>query len=193
MLGHATILRWRTALCVSSDRHKHEMKLLARFFRRPRVPQPRRVSTPRRFLDMSNRPPYRGRTPGLARLPERLPSIHKKVETALVLLCHKFSVSVPSGAAWATRERRGESGHQSPSHRCNRVRSVAFRPQRRILCAGNLRVRQIAGTAWWHDLLRGESFLARRSRIRRPQCKGWRDGGSRAIPVLQNVPARPPA
>src|SRR5262249_15898811 len=77
MLGHATILRWRTALCVSSDRHSHEMKLLARFFRRPRVPQPRRVITPRRFLDMSNRPPYRGRTPGLARLPERLPSIHR--------------------------------------------------------------------------------------------------------------------
>jgi hypothetical protein len=85
MLGHATILRWRTALCVSSDRHKHEMKLLARFFRRPRIPQPRRVSTPRRFLDMTNRPPYRRRTPGLARLPERLPSIHKKVETALAL------------------------------------------------------------------------------------------------------------
>src|SRR5215813_6576188 len=64
-------------------------------------------------------------------------------------------------------------------------------PQRRILWAGNLRVRQIAGRAWWHDLLRGESSLARRSGIRRPQCKGWRDGGSRAIPVLQNVPARP--
>ena len=102
-------------------------------------------------------------------------------------------VSVVSSAAWATRERRGESGHQSPTHRCNRVRNVAFRPQRRILWAGNLRVRQIAGRAWWHDLLRGESSLARRSGIRTPQCKGWRDGGSRANPVLQNVPARPPA
>src|SRR5215469_7832700 len=110
----------------------------------------------------------------------------------LVLLCHKF-VSVASSAAWATRERRCQSGHQSPSHRCNRVRNVAFRPQRRILWAGNLRVRQIAGRAWWHDLPRGESSLARRSGIRRPQCKGWRDGGSRANPVLQNVPARPPA
>ena len=109
------------------------------------------------------------------------------------LTVSQISVSVPSGAAWATRERRGESGHQSPSHRCNRVRNVAFRPQRRILWAGNLRVRQIAGTAWWPDLLRGESFLARRSGIRRPQCKGWRDGGSRAIPVLQNVPGQPPA
>ena len=102
-------------------------------------------------------------------------------------------VSVASSAAWATRERRCQSGHQSPSHRCNRVRNVAFRPQRRILWAGNLRVRQIAGRAWWHDLLRGESSLARRSGIRMPQCKGWRDGGSRATPVLQNVPARPPA
>ena len=111
----------------------------------------------------------------------------------LSLTVSQISVSVPSGAAWATRERRGESGHQSPSHRCNRVRNVAFRPQRRILWAGNLRVRQIAGRAWWHDLLRGESSLARRSGIRMPQCKGWRDGGSRATPVLQNVPARPPA
>ena len=116
-----------------------------------------------------------------------------KRSEGLILLCHKLWYLVPSGAAWATRERRGESGHQSPSHRCNRVRNVAFRPQRRILWAGDLRVRQIAGTAWWHDLLRGEWFLARRSGIRRPQCKGWRDGGSRAIPVLQNVPARPPA
>src|SRR5215813_7076868 len=96
--------------------------------------------------------------------------------------------SVPSRAAWATRERRCQSGHQSPSHRCNRVRNVAFRPQRRILWAGNLRVRQIAGRAWWHDLPRGESSLARRSGIRTPQCKGWRDGESRANPVLQNVP-----
>src|SRR6516162_4971785 len=109
------------------------------------------------------------------------------------LTVSQISVSVASGAAWATRERRSESGHQSPSHRCNRVWNVAFRPQRRILWAGNLRVRQIAGRAWWHDLLRGESFLARRSGIRRPQYKGWRDGGSHAIPVLQNVPARPPA
>ena len=102
-------------------------------------------------------------------------------------------VSVASSAAWATRERRCQSSHQSSSHRCNRVRNVAFRPQRRILWAGNLRVRQIAGRAWWHDLLRGESSLARRAGIRTPQCKGWRDGGSRANPVLQNVPARPPA
>src|SRR5262245_6332402 len=107
------------------------------------------------------------------------------------LTVSQISVSVASSAAWATRERRCQSGHQSPSHRCNRVRNVAFRPQRRILWAGNLRIRQISGTPWWHDLLRGESSLARRSGIRRPQCKGWRDGGSRAIPVLQNVPARP--
>jgi hypothetical protein len=79
----------------------------------------------------------------------------------------------------------GESGRQSPSHRCNRVRDVAFRPQRRILWAGNLRVGQIAGTTWRPDLLRGESSPARRSGTRRPQCKGWRDGGSRAIPGLQ--------
>jgi hypothetical protein len=77
-------------------------------------------------------------------------------QTGLNLTESQISGSVPSGAAWATRERRGESGHQSPSHRCNRVRNVAFRPQRRILWAGNLCVRQIAGTAWWHDLLRGE-------------------------------------
>ena len=81
----------------------------------------------------------------------------------LNLTVSQISVSVASGAAWATRERRSESGHQSPSHRCNRVRNVAFRPQRRIFWTGNLRVRQIAGRAWWHDLLRGESFLARRS------------------------------
>jgi hypothetical protein len=31
------------------------------------------------------------------------------------LTVSQISVSVPSGAAWATRERRGESGHQSPS------------------------------------------------------------------------------
>jgi len=109
------------------------------------------------------------------------------------LTVSQISVSVASSAAWATRERRGESGHQSPSHRCNRVRNVAFRPQRRILWAGNLRVRQIAGRAWWHDLLRGESFLVRKSGSRMPQCKGWRDGGSHAIPVLQNLPGRPPA
>src|SRR4029077_7275303 len=111
----------------------------------------------------------------------------------LVLLCHKISVSVPSRAGGATRWHRGESGHQSPSHCCNRVRNVAFRPQWRLLWAGNLRVREIAGTRWWHDVLRGESSLARRSGIRRPQCKGQRDGGSRAIPVLQNVPAQLPA
>jgi hypothetical protein len=110
-----------------------------------------------------------------------------------ILTVSQISVSIASSAAWATRERRCQSSHQSPSHRCNRVRNVAFRPQRRILWAGNLRVRQIAGRAWWHELLRGESSLARRSGIRRPQCKGWRDGGSRANPVLQNVPARPPA
>src|SRR6266702_91268 len=109
------------------------------------------------------------------------------------LTVSQISVFVPSGAAWATRECRSESGHQSPSHRCNRVRNVAFRPQRRILWARNLRVRQLAGPTWWHDLLRGESSLARRSGMRRPQCKVWRDGGSRTIPVLQNVPARPPA
>ena len=87
-------------------------------------------------------------------------------------------------------------GRSRPPRSASRRRLIvglSFRPQRRILWAGNLRVRQIAGTAWWPDLLRGESFLARRSGIRRPQCKGWRDGGSRAIPVLQNVPARPPA
>src|SRR6516165_8414761 len=102
-------------------------------------------------------------------------------------------VSVASSAAWATRNGRCQSGHQPPSHRCNRVRNVAFRPQRRILWPGNLRVRQIAGRAWWHDLLRGESFLVRKSGSRMPQCKGWRDGGSHAIPVLQNLPGRPPA
>src|SRR5438105_9388643 len=112
---------------------------------------------------------------------------------ALSLTVSQISVFVPSGAAWATRECRSESGHQSPSHRCNRVRNVAFRPQRRILWARNLRVRQLAGPTWWHDLLRGESSLVRRSGMRRPQCKVWRDGGSRTIPVLQNVPARPPA
>jgi hypothetical protein len=115
------------------------------------------------------------------------------VLSSLSLTVSQIWVSVASSAAWATRERRCQSGHQSPSHRCNRVRNVAFRPQRRILWAGNLRVRQIAGRAWWHDPLRGESSLARRSGIRTPQCKGWRDGGSRANPVLQNVPARPPA
>jgi hypothetical protein len=113
------------------------------------------------------------------------------------LTVSQTSMSVPScdwgRAAWATRWRCGESGRQSPSHRCNRVRDVAFRPQRRILWAGNLRVGQFAGTTWWPDLLRGESSPARRSGTRRPQCKGWRDGGSRAIPALQNAPARPPA
>ena len=49
---------------------------------------------------------------------------------------------------------------------------MAFGPQRRILWAGKLRVGQIAGTRWRQDLLRGESSLARRSGIRRPQCKG---------------------
>src|SRR5258707_15482024 len=92
------------------------------------------------------------------------------------LTVSQISVSVSSGAAWATRERRGESGHQSPSYRCNRVRNEAFRPQRRILWACNLRVRQIAGTAWWHDLLRGEAFLARSSGIPVPQFKGVRGG-----------------
>ena len=31
------------------------------------------------------------------------------------------------------------------------------------LWTGNLGVRQIAGIAWWHNVLRGESSLARRS------------------------------
>src|SRR5262249_38276150 len=65
------------------------------------------------------------------------------------LTVSQISVSVASSTAWATRERRCQSGHQSPSHCCNRVRNVAFRPQRRILWAGNLRVRQIAGTPSW--------------------------------------------
>src|SRR5438034_2261909 len=80
------------------------------------------------------------------------------------LTVSQISVFVPSGAAWATRECRSESGHQSPSHRCNRVRNVAFRPQRRILWARNLRVRQLAGPMWWHDLLRGG--IVSRSEIR---------------------------
>ena len=137
--------------------------------------------------------PYNGRHPGRPHRSNGLPPASCLRPDVSCGSFTSVSRSVPSGAAWATRERRGESGHQSPSHRCNRVRNVAFRPQRRILWAGNLRVRQIAGTAWWPDLLRGESFRARRSGIRRPQCKGWRDGGSGAIPVLQNVPARPPA
>jgi hypothetical protein len=56
-----------------------------------------------------------------------------------------------------------------PSHCCDRVRNVAFRPQRRILWDGNLRVRQFAGAPWWHDPLRGKSSLALRSGIRRPR------------------------
>src|SRR6516165_1918577 len=111
-----------------------------------------------------------------------------KSDWQLILLCHKFRYLLR-----AAQHGQSESGHQSPSHRCNRVWNVAFRPQRRILWAGNLRVRQIAGRAWWHDLLRGESFLVRKSGSRMPQCKGWRDGGSHAIPVLQNLPGRPPA
>src|SRR5437870_3009775 len=90
-------------------------------------------------------------------------------EYAFILTVSQISVFVPSGAAWATRECCSESGHQSPSHRCNRVRNVAFRPQRRILWARNLRVRQLAGPTWWHDLLR-------RSEERRvgKECRsGW--------------------
>src|SRR5882757_9946488 len=135
MLGHATILRWRTALCVSSDRHKHEMKLLARFFRRPRIPQPRRVSTPRRFLDMTNRPPYRGRTPGLARLPERLPSIHKKVETALALMVGVGRAAI-SRPCWTARilfpSRDGPPSDQG----WLRARDVRARRVLKV-CAGN--------------------------------------------------------
>src|SRR5262249_5350057 len=40
------------------------------------------------------------------------------------------------------------------------------------LWTGNLRLRQIAGTPWWYDLLRGESSLARRSGIRGCNAKG---------------------
>src|SRR5258707_14554575 len=111
----------------------------------------------------------------------------------LVLLCHKFWC--PFRAA---QHGQRESVVARAATNLRRIVAIEFGtwrsgPQRRILWAGDLRVRQIAGTAWWHDLLRGEWFLARRSGIRRPQCKGWRDGGSRASPVLQNVPARPPA
>jgi CheY-like chemotaxis protein len=42
------------------------------------------------------------------------------------LTVSQISVSVASSAAWATRERRCQSGHQSPSHRCNRERPRAI-------------------------------------------------------------------
>src|SRR5215218_2104424 len=78
---------------------------------------------------------------------------------------------------------------QPLTHGCDRVRDVAFRPQGGILWVGNRRVLQVSGIERRNEVLRGESSPSRRSRIRRPRCTAWRDGGSRATRVLQSDPA----
>ena len=87
----------------------------------------------------------------------------------LVLLRHKFEVCSEcdwSRAAWTSRERSDESDNQSPSHGRDRVRDVAFGPQRRSLWVGNLRERQVAGNS---AVERGpEGGIVSRSEIRNP-------------------------
>src|SRR5258706_212368 len=90
-------------------------------------------------------------------------------------------MSEPVFAAWASRERSDQSGHQTLSHGRDRVRYVPFRPQWRILGVDNLGELKAARTARRNVLLRGESSPARRSGIRRLRCTAWRGDGSRAI------------
>jgi transposase len=59
--------------------------------------------------------------------------------------------------------------------------------------ADNRRVRQVPGTEWWNEVLRGKSSPARRSGIRRLRRTAWRGDGSRATHALRNARVRPPA
>src|SRR6202158_3625792 len=101
-----------------------------------------------------------------------------------------------SSAAAATRTSRqgfDERVDQPHAHGRDRVRNVAFRPQGRILWGDNLRVKQALGMAWRDEVLRGESFPARRSGIHKLRCTSWRDDGSRATRALRSAQARLPA
>src|ERR1700738_2726243 len=61
------------------------------------------------------------------------------------------------------------------THGCDRVWDVALRPRGRILWVDNRWVSEVSGTAWWNEVLRGESSPARRSGIHRRRCTAWRD------------------
>jgi hypothetical protein len=73
-----------------------------------------------------------------------------------------------------------ERGGDASSERCDRVWEVALGAQGRIVWVGDGGKRQIFGSAWRGDVLRGESAAFRRSGIRKRRCIAWRGGGTRA-------------
>src|SRR6476620_3696601 len=133
----------------------------------------------------------------MARIQPSFPNAAEFFNSLLVLLRHKvlyFARFLIEAA---------QQGHRRKCltrTRTSRRRMVAIEfgmwplgPQRWILWVCNLRECQPPGTSRWNEVLRGESSPFRRSRFRRPRCRAWRDGGSRAILVLRNARARPPA
>src|SRR4029077_20561335 len=78
-------------------------------------------------------------------------------------------------AARASREGPGESDDEASWHGRDRVWDVALGSDRRRLCVGNRRERQIARAAQRKGGLRGEGGPAPRSRNRRRRCRVWRD------------------
>jgi len=95
-----------------------------------------------------------------------------------------------SCAAWAARHVSGAGDDESSAHGRDRVGDVTFGPEGRRRGVGNLGVRQVPRGAGRYAVRRGESSPVRRSGIRRPRCRAWHDGGSRASRGLHNVRAR---
>ena len=102
-------------------------------------------------------------------------------------------VCAEGGAARTARQQFGEGDGEAALHRRDRVRHVAFGPDRRRLWVGNRRVWQISGASGRRQVLRGESSPVRRSGIRRRRCTRSRDDGSHASLVPRSGRGRAPA
>ena len=108
------------------------------------------------------------------------------------LILHSWALA-GTAAARTTWQGAQQGACEADAQSGDGVRHMALRAQRQRLWVDNRRERQIAGRARRGMVLRGEWSPSRRPGIRRPRCRDWRDGGSRAIRGPRNDRARPPA